>query len=59
MCQARSLSSKVIFEGMLGAPAVFPATLCRYRYAVLVVLSLKPHDPISAHSFWSRFSLDQ
>ena len=33
MCQARSLSSKVIFEGMLGAPAVFSAALCLYRYS--------------------------
>ena len=47
MCQARSLSSKVIFEGMLGAPAVFLAALCRYRYS-FVSIQLK--------TSWSYFS---
>ena len=57
MCQDRSLSNKVIFEDMLGAPAFLPAALCRYRLS-FVRLGLKTHDHISAHSSWSRFNLD-
>ena len=58
MCQARSLCYRVILEGMFVASTVF-LLLCVDTATVLSVISLKPHDLISGHLWWSKFNLDQ
>ena len=58
MCQARSLCYRVILEVMFVAPTVF-LLLCVDTATVLSVISLKLHDFISGHLWWSKFALDQ